>query len=56
MTNRGKRELLDDPDQPPQTRANHAQHLQSDPRVLEAKRLEILLADEKKRRIIDGGN
>ena len=56
MTHGGKRKLFDDPNQPPQARAHHAEHLESDVGMRQTESLEILLPDKEQRGVIHRGS
>jgi len=53
VTYRRKGKFLNDSYQPSQASPDHAQHFERDFRMSQAKRLEILLADEEERGILD---
>src|SRR5690242_9845395 len=56
MSNRGEGKLFNDVDEPSQAQADHAKDLESDFGMLEAKRAEIVAADEEQNRIDNSGS
>ena len=49
-------ELLDDPYQPSQPSTDHTQHLERNLRMSQAECLKVLLTDEQKCSVVNGGH